>query len=222
MTHAGRDGFAIMRWTPGGVNADNKPIHVIKSANHHNGFYDNIYNNQTFLLRATGTDIIVKKGQGNLNHHANWRHTGHFLRNQDREFTIITLTPRTVLPVIKANGFLPIRADPPVPGQAPAPAPLQAPVNTVKKYAITTIPQHAIRLMLLSATIEDETCPITGNNIDISNGAITSCFHLFDRDALAMWLAMPNSLDKCPVCNNPCNSYSSSSTATDEPPPLLR
>ena len=64
----------------------------------------------------------------------------------------------------------------------------------------------------------EEVCAITGEEIDVANGAVTSCFHLFEKNAIATWLAMPNSRDKCPVCNENCNSYT---LDDDSPPPLV-
>jgi hypothetical protein len=55
--------------------------------------------------------------------------------------------------------------------------------------------------------MQEETCSITGEEIDVTNGAMTSCFHIFEKNAIATWLAMPNSQDKCPVCNCKCNSF---------------
>jgi len=214
ITHGGRDGFALMRWTDGGLNVDNKAIHVFKSSNHNDGYYDNIVNNQTTHLRATKTNIIIKKGSGQLNHEAKWSHTGRFLRNNNSTFTIVHITPRTVLPVIKPNGFLPVRADPPVNANAPPLVPVPpgippaVPVQIQKRYGMNIIPQHAIKLIILGATIQDEECPITGSKIDIDNAAVTSCFHLFDKDALATWMALPTTRDKCPMCNQGCNAFS--------------
>jgi hypothetical protein len=92
----------------------------------------------------------------------------------------------------------------------------QAPVAPVqKKYPITTIPQHIVMALLRDAAMQEEVCPITSEEIDVTNGAVTSCFHLFEKNAIMQWLLMPNSRDKCPVCNATCNSFT-----LDEPPPL--
>jgi SUMO ligase MMS21 Smc5/6 complex component len=95
---------------------------------------------------------------------------------------------------------------------APAPVAPMAPIVPMAppkpaKYTIETIPQHVIRALLRDAAMYEEECPITAVDIDITNGAVTSCFHLFEKDAIQKWLSLPNSKEKCPVCNTPCNSY---------------
>jgi hypothetical protein len=89
----------------------------------------------------------------------------------------------------------------------PAVPALLPPPEGPPKYPIDTIPQHIIRALLRDAVMQEEICPITNMELDVSNGAVTSCFHLFNRDAICKWLSMPGSRDKCPVCNCPCNSY---------------
>jgi hypothetical protein len=115
------------------------------------------------------------------------------------------------------RSFIPIREPlAPVPlAQVPLAPVLPAPRPAPRNYVMTSIPQHIVRALLRDAAMQEEVCPITSEEIDISNGAITSCFHLFEKNAIAKWLSLPNSLDKCPVCNCPCNSYT-----LDEPPPL--
>jgi hypothetical protein len=129
----------------------------------------------------------------------------------------------TSLPVIHQYAFIPIQVDAPAPAPAPAPHPVPVPLpvpaqgpDTIKTYLIPRIPQHAIRALLRDAAMEEEVCPITGDDIDITNGAVTSCFHLFDKNAIASWMHMPNSQDKCPVCNTQCSIY-----LLDENPPGL-
>ena len=80
-------------------------------------------------------------------------------------------------------------------------------IHNLPVYSISTIPQHAVRAFLTHAALIEEQCSITGESIDIANGAITTCFHTFQKDAIARWLSMPNSQDKCPVCNTKCNMF---------------
>jgi hypothetical protein len=106
----------------------------------------------------------------------------------------------TSLPTIQPRSFIPINTP------APPVAPIPPTVKT--KYPITTIPQHIIAALLRDAAMHEETCPITTVDIDITNGAITSCFHLFEKTSIKHWLGLTTSQDKCPVCNTPCNLYS--------------
>ena len=75
------------------------------------------------------------------------------------------------------------------------------------KYIIESIPPHIISAILRDAVMQGQECPITASELDVSNGAVTSCFHLFEKNAIMKWLMLPESKEKCPVCNKPCNSY---------------
>jgi len=126
----------------------------------------------------------------------------------------------TSLPVIKPYSFIPIRQPvvqpaQPVP-QLHLPQHLAAINLAPKTFPITTIPQHIVMALLRDAAMQEEVCPITTVELDVTNGAVTSCFHLFEKNAIMQWLLMPNSQDKCPVCNAQCNSF----TLDNDPPPL--
>jgi len=88
-----------------------------------------------------------------------------------------------------------------------APVAPVVPVAPVINYTIQKIPQHIVMALLRDAAMQEEICPITSEELDVTNGAITSCFHLFEKNAIMKWLLTPNSHNKCPVCNTPCNSY---------------
>ena len=124
----------------------------------------------------------------------------------------------SILPKHKNNTFIPIvqqtaQQNPAQQNPALQQAQLQALHQLIDEgplppvYSISTIPQHAVRAFLTYAVLTEEQCSITGESIDITNGAVTTCFHVFQKDAIAKWLAMPNSQDKCPVCNAKCNMF---------------
>jgi hypothetical protein len=158
-----------------------------------------------------------------------WRLTRDYLINERgegvRRYPVIEITsPSTVLVPCRTGTFIPIVNNPapvtdpnPLAAQqalqqliAENPLPQTLPqtvLQTPKLYTIATIPQHAVRAFLRDAAMQEEVCSITGEEIDVTNGAITSCFHTFEKNAIATWLAMPNSRDKCPVCNSKCNSF---------------
>jgi hypothetical protein len=69
------------------------------------------------------------------------------------------------------------------------------------------IPSHAILALLRDAAIQGFTCPITTDEIDIANGAVTSCFHLFEKNAIATWLESEKSKKQCPICKKECKSF---------------
>ena len=196
-TLVGREGYALYRWANGGLTNDQKIIHVVKPLNHGNLYY-NIIRDET--LPITYSSAMVKKGQGRVVRSMTWKYTRQILTNGTRRYPVINITAHTIIPAHRTDSFIPVIADVPVPVQ---------PVQPVlpKVYPILAIPQHAVRGLLRDSAMQEEICSITGEEIDISNGAVTSCFHLFEKNAIATWLAMPNSRDKCPVCNAKCNIF---------------
>ena len=205
-THVGtREGYALYSWIEGGITqTDHRPIHSIHSAGHGDLYYNILDNTVT-----TGQwhAIASKKGQGRVVRPMTWRLTTKSLNYTGprgiRMYPVIEISNiSTTLPPSKTSTFIPILA----PEEVPIVVVPVAPVGP-KIYTMSVIPQHAVRAFLRDAAMQEETCPITGNDIDIENGAITSCFHLFEKNAIATWLAMPASQDKCPVCNYKCNSF---------------
>ena len=220
--HQGRDGYFLMRWSQGANDPTGRAVHILKPSNHHDRYYT--------ISRRPATDpvpplsrILVRKGQGTVNREISWHLRQEVLTYQGTRFPVLHCSPSTALPSTNRSSFIPIRDPAPAvqaPAQAPAQAPGQAPGQVVpKRYKIRSIPQHIVLALLRDAAMNDVSCPITSDEIDVTNGAVTSCFHLFERDAIARWLAMPYSKDECPVCKQPCNSYS---LERDEPPPLDR
>ena len=216
----GRHGYYLMRWSHGGLDAAGKIVHIIKPGKHHNRYYRIDSMARPFQWR----EIVSKKNSGNITRTFNWAFTNQRLIHDDERIPVIRITPMsTSLPSMPTTSFIPI-TDPVQPAQPMQPVPqlqLPAHINTVvpvaqKKFPITTIPQHIVMALLRDAAMQEEVCPITSEEIDVSNGAVTSCFHLFEKNAIMQWLLMPNSRDKCPVCNAQCNSF----TLDNGPPPL--
>jgi len=210
--HQGRDGYFLMRWSQGANDPTGRVVHILKPSNHHQRFYN--------VSRRAATDpvtpvnrILVRKGQGTINREISWYLREEVLTYQGIRYPVLQCTPSTALPSTNNHSFIPILD--PAPAQAPVPA--VAPVPVQRHYKIKTIPQHIVLALLRDAAMNDVICPITSDDIDVTNGAVTSCFHLFERDAIARWLAMPYSKDECPVCKQPCNSFS---LERDEPPAL--
>jgi hypothetical protein len=210
-TYSGnRQGYALYRWTDSGDDANNRKIHALQQLNHRELYYIIVDDTS---LPVDYTTVQTKKAQGNVVRAMKWKYTRKVLRYNgpqgNRRYPVIHITNQsTTLPAHHPSTFIPIVDDnnPPAQQAQQAQTAPNAP-NVPKVYPITTIPQHAIRAMLRDAAMQEESCPITGEDIDIVNGAITSCFHLFEKNAIATWLALPNSQDKCPVCNNKCNMF---------------
>lgn len=201
VSHLQRDGYALYSWENGGVDHQHKPIHVLRAQDHGDLFYDI----RTIARTLEPHQIASKKRQGTTIYYPTWRHTTKFLVRGHRNYPILRITPALCLPTPRATSFIPIVNQPPVANEVAQVAPVLAPGPKI--YTIATIPQHAVRAFLRDAAMQEETCSITGEEIDIVNGAMTSCFHLFEKNAIATWLAMPASQDKCPVCNCKCNSF---------------
>jgi len=203
-------GYYLVRWSHGGLDAANKIIHVLKPANHHNRFY-NIHAFQRPGIRWN--NIVTKKNQGTMIRASKWKFVNERLHSNGDRIPVIRISPTSsTLPQMPSYAFVPITTNnnvqaPPV--APPVVPPAVPPVNltVTRKYPISTIPQHIVLSLLRDAVMQEEVCPITSENIDVANGAVTSCFHLFEKNAILQWLLMPSSQDKCPVCNCPCNSF---------------
>ena len=234
MSYAGREGYGLFRWTDGGLDAAGHMIHVIHRQAHGDLYY-NVRTLNPQDINTVWRSVETRKSHGNMTRSMRWRFTRDYIintRGEDvRRYPVIEITsPSTVLVPCRTETFIPIVN----PGPVPVPVPVQQaghqaaqqaaleqliaenPIvhtgphnvpNAPKVYTIATIPQHAVRAFLRDAAMQEETCSITGEEIDVTNGAMTSCFHLFEKNAIATWLAMPNSQDKCPVCNCKCNSF---------------
>ena len=220
----GRAGYRLF----GTIEEEAQPVNIcIIKAKKHNNMYFQIINNTAHILnnRTTWRQTLARKGQGRVNRLAKWRHTGTSLKHDDIEYPVIRIKSyNTITPAIQNESFIPIVNNnqatrvvtPPAP-VAPAARNMTPPTRSVPpplQPVIDVIPQHAIKLILLGALIEGETCPITTNDITLENGAVTTCFHLFDKDAINQWLNTPASRGECPVCKDSCKSYSMNINAT--------
>jgi hypothetical protein len=209
-----REGYFLMRWSVGNM-VNNEIVHILKPTPHHGRFY-----NIEFIPLAQQNNnlfrISTRKNAGNIVRQISWGFTSQRLKNDEMIIPVLRISPMNALPSMKVLSFIPIIDNNPATPNPATPNPATPVIQAVpadpvvpiqKKYAIENIPQHIVRALLRDAVMHEEICPITNAQIDVSNGAVTSCFHLFDRDAIAQWLSMPGSRDKCPVCNCPCNSY---------------
>jgi len=171
------------------------------------GRHDNLYYNIiTDITLPLGYNTVQsKKSHGTVTRPMNWAFTREVLKYNGidgihgvRRYAIIKIISMSIIvPKFKTYSFIPIVAEPVQPVQ------IVRPVNLIQ-----VIPQHAVKALLTYAALEEDVCPITSNEIDVSNGAVTSCFHTFEKEALSKWLAMESSRDKCPVCNAKCKMYS--------------
>ena len=212
MAFEGREGYGLFRWSDGGLNGTDR-IHVIHRHAHGERYY---HIEQDTTVNTIYRQVQTRKANGTNVRAMTWRFTRNYLRNTTngnvRRYPVIQITsPSTILVPCRTPTFIPIIVQNPAIQalqQVVAETPIIQPVAPIPKvYAIATIPQHAVRAFLRDAAIQEEVCSITGESIDVANGAMTSCFHVFEKNAIATWLAMPNSQDKCPVCNAKCYSF---------------
>ena len=80
---------------------------------------------------------------------------------------------------------------------APPPPPSEKPTSNH-----APLPAFVARALLRDAMSGDQTCPITMDALEEGAAAVTSCFHVFNRDALAEWIARQGA--SCPVCKQIC------------------
>jgi len=59
------------------------------------------------------------------------------------------------------------------------------------------VPKHVAVALAEHASIKKDVCPITTNPISVETACVTSCFHLFESEALQTWL---DSNNICPTC----------------------
>ena len=64
------------------------------------------------------------------------------------------------------------------------------------------IPKDIASLIAKNAETNSVICPITMDPINSNNCSVTSCYHLFDTDAINTWL---NSNPSCPICKQTCS-----------------
>jgi hypothetical protein len=176
---------------------------------------NHFYNIETYV--PLNTPVYIQNIKKRQEHRVHWSYTMKQLKHGQTIIPVIKFTPKVHLPATATWNFVPIvernaqvQLQVQLQVQGPPP-PLPMPVPPIivqgSKIPIKEIPNHAIRLLLLGAVIEGEECPISGTAIDITNGSVTSCFHLFERDSIARWLALPHTNKKCPVCMQPCDLY---------------
>jgi hypothetical protein len=202
----GRDGYIFFTSVLAQVANDVQPWRKMKAGKHLNRYYHiSSDQDQTGWMRCN----IVKNG-GTVQREIQWRRSIERLTFGGHTWPVLSVDGFQHFPAWhRIQSFVPrVTNGPTQPApQGPAQPPPQVDQNGNKIYPIKTIPQHALRSLLTQALYEEHSCPIMDVPIDISNGAVTSCFHIFDKTALDRWLKQPGSGQKCPVCNQPCNSY---------------
>lgn len=81
-------------------------------------------------------------------------------------------------------------------------APDLSPSPTATPPRPPTFPKHLADQVLAAAEAAGQTCPITMEPIKRSAATITSCGHVFQKEAIAEWM---QGHDTCPECRQPCS-----------------
>ena len=86
---------------------------------------------------------------------------------------------------------------------APPPAVIRVPTEAAPKPLppVAPLPKFVADLLIADAIAKSSVCPITMEPITAQTAATTSCFHVFDANAIAIWLTNES---KCPTCKSPC------------------
>jgi hypothetical protein len=74
-------------------------------------------------------------------------------------------------------------------------------VSSTLSNAPTPVPLFVAETLAEKAILAEETCPISMDFLQKGEIAVTSCFHIFQADALAEWCTKHST---CPVCKKDC------------------
>lgn len=104
--------------------------------------------------------------------------------------------------------------------------PTAAPIPIIMQQVKTPLPRRIAWILAEDASKKGETCSITLEQISPITASVTTCYHVFDSSALAIWLTTSN---KCPMCKHKTvatKAYDDVSDVSDAtldatPPPLL-
>jgi len=78
---------------------------------------------------------------------------------------------------------------------------LYVPPKAASTSTSSTIPTFVRNLLIEEAIEKKQDCPITMEPITTDSATVTSCYHVFDKDAIAIWLTTHTT---CPVCKQEC------------------
>ena len=114
--------------------------------------------------------------------------------------TLIGLADRTEYPLAGPSAYADVQVfnvDP-----FPVVAPVVAP-EVASLMSITLLPVHVKNILIADCVAKNETCPISSDDIDLTNSSVTSCGHVFTTDAITRWLAL-SVRKECPACKQAC------------------
>jgi len=74
--------------------------------------------------------------------------------------------------------------------------------SSSSKAVSPPLPAFVRTLLVEEAISKKQDCPITMEPITKESATVTSCYHVFDQDAIASWLTTHST---CPVCKQTCS-----------------
>jgi len=80
----------------------------------------------------------------------------------------------------------------------------QVPALPVRFVPLKPIPKRIAWLLAEEASKANEQCPILAEAISPITAAVTTCFHVFEHDAINEWFTRNPVNTKCPVCRDLC------------------
>jgi hypothetical protein len=159
---------------------------------------------------------IIQKVPGSEHEFAHSTFAGEFQCTTVSTEPIFTQPMWTLYPLVPVPVPVPVPA--PVPAPAPAPVPLPIPFLPQEFQVFANLPEPIPRriawLVADDASKNGESCSITLDEISPITASVTTCFHVFNSDAIAKWLTT-NQL--CPMCKKRCQV---TVAFEDGPPPL--
>jgi len=114
-----------------------------------------------------------------------------------KEYTVADAS----LPAVESDTRLWRLAPPPTAEQISQNAAAQAQAQAIQ---LKPIPRRIAWLVADDACKNQETCPISTNDISPITAAVTTCFHVFESEYLSEWFARHPVRTKCPVCREVC------------------
>jgi len=78
------------------------------------------------------------------------------------------------------------------------------PIATPTPPPMASIPPRIAHIIAEASVVKGDHCPITLDELSADTARVTSCFHVFQGDAIEKWLAKTPT---CPVCTTVCTSF---------------
>jgi hypothetical protein len=92
-TFRNREGYAMIEWSNGGLDANNRPIHILRPGRSNNVFYTIV----TYTNSVVNEIHVTRKNRGHVNHPMRWKYTNKCLENGGIRIPVLSIYPVTVI-----------------------------------------------------------------------------------------------------------------------------